>query len=167
MPSWPTTLPCPVVAGYGYASDPGHVRSGPDVGNPRQLVAYDQRPRAYSVSWSLSGADLATAVTWLDTYGYDWFSLPLQSAESAGIAGADHTVRVASDLSVQRIEWDLYSLSTTLEQAAADESCSLVALEDALIACLDATAWPDAHVVDTAALALAWGADGAGWTRIN
>lgn len=167
MPSWPSSLPCPLVAGYGYASDPGHVRTAPQVGNPRQMVAYSQRPRAYSVTWSLDGADLASALEWLDTYGYAWFSLPLQSAESAGTPGADHSVRVTGDLSVARTGLDRYTLSATLEQAAADESCTLVAMEATLTACLDATTWPTAHAVDAAALALAWGADGAGWTRIN
>lgn len=103
--NWPTTLPCPLIRGYGTEAVSSVVRTPFQAGNTKQRRLHKQLPHTMSLSWVFSQAQYEDAVRWMNVNGWQWFTIDLPSA-LAGLRGKQivpHSVRFISDFSSRLI----------------------------------------------------------------
>jgi hypothetical protein len=87
-PTWPATLPAPLVSGYGIQPNDQTIRTDMESGSPRVRRRTAARLDEYALSVSLSDAQMAIFRAWWDddaAGGAAWFTMSLW----AGDGGAD------------------------------------------------------------------------------
>lgn len=106
-------LPLPQKAGYGYTLDPGFIASPFETSHARIKASWKEARRTFSVSFLVTQSELSTAITFLRTYGYSWFTIPLYSGLGTDLQ--DHTVRVVDDFKVDIVGKDYLRITVPLE----------------------------------------------------
>lgn len=76
--SWPTTLPLPLMQGYGIEDDPKIVRTDMEAGSSRQRRTSTQASSELTVQWNFTLFQFALFESWLRhraNYGATWFNI--------------------------------------------------------------------------------------------
>jgi hypothetical protein len=101
MPSYPSSLPAPLVSGYGVSTvfDLSSVEF--ERGNTRQRQGARRETTAFTLSFLFSTAELWAWQSWANANGWDWHTMDLQSPYSAmsisGAAAIPHSIRYTSE----------------------------------------------------------------------
>lgn len=107
MAEYPTTLPGPQIAEYGISNIFGLSAVRFERGNNRQRRGAKRDRIVFGLSFVFSTAQLWTWQSWANRYGYDWHTMPLESAwsgqSSTGETVVPHTVRYISNIDIQPI----------------------------------------------------------------
>ena len=83
MATFPATLPAPNVAGYSIAPGDATVKTQMEVGPARVRRRTSAPPEIYSVSWTLTDAEMNTFRTWFAddstgaVHGAAWFDISI------------------------------------------------------------------------------------------
>jgi hypothetical protein len=87
MPTFPASIPAPLIDGYAVRPIKGRVlRSSLDgLAQTRQRM---QTGHEVDLSWCCEPSDFALLSGWLDTYGHDWFTINLNIGEGAATQSA-------------------------------------------------------------------------------
>lgn len=112
---YPSAYPCPQISGYGLTVDRGFRRVTFDNGQSRQRRMYDEGPTVASLAFVLSVSDLYDWQTWVNEFGYDWFTMNLVSKWSATGEPSLHRIRVISDLAIEALAQQFVKVSLTAE----------------------------------------------------
>lgn len=77
--SFPSTLPAPLIDGYGFDPESPLVKTDMDAGPARVRRRFTSRPTQYKAAWIFTQQELATFEAWFDLNamsGAAWFSTP-------------------------------------------------------------------------------------------
>jgi hypothetical protein len=104
--TYPDSLPCPLIDGFGADISAGLIRTPFEGGNTRQRRLHTQLPHIFRMTWIIKQVtDYGTWLNWMNANGWSWFDINLPSA-MAGKQGkelAPHTIRLISDLSTELV----------------------------------------------------------------
>lgn len=116
-------LPCPSRDGYGYTRDMGLLRTPFATAQPEQRQAQTEHPLTFTLSWMLTGAQLAIAEPYLLANGYAGMELDIISGASPDGLPALHAVRLTKDYEVTAVRPGLYRLAIQAETLTAVTPC--------------------------------------------
>jgi hypothetical protein len=108
FPIYPSSLPCVSrIDGFAMASAAAVLTTPIASGNPTQRRAHARLPTEIVLGWRAPNAQLKPLVAWLNTYGYDWFTLTLAGLEAsqADAFTAPIEVRLMSDLKMTLLQF--------------------------------------------------------------
>ncbi len=114
MATWPTTLPSPMVDGYGIAPQASFARTDMDQGPARQRRRFTTAPTHYSAQWMLTEPQLATLESWYRDQvddGAAWFSINLRNGQGLQTVEA----RFMEPWKSSKLGGRHYQVSATLE----------------------------------------------------
>ena len=78
MPTFPSTLPAPLIDGYALQPQDVRVRSSMDGGIARLRRRFTAPPvHQVAVQWRLTQEEFGLIDAWLNTYASDWFTIAL------------------------------------------------------------------------------------------
>lgn len=115
MPSWPVTLPAPLLAGYVISPTDESVRTDMDVGYARARRRTVQVKDSVTAVWTLSDADFASFRTWFEdgvnggAGGSGWFSMAWDNGMGATSA------RFIGTFKAERLDGPFWRVTATLE----------------------------------------------------
>ena len=75
---YPSTYPCPTWV-YGQGVAPFASRTQFDCGWARQRHTWQDQTKVYDMTFKMSTAVFATWFDWMNTNGYDWFNMALDT----------------------------------------------------------------------------------------
>lgn len=143
MPSWlDTSLPAPQISGAAGSFRTSLSRSNIKAERPPIRRTDDVRTKTWNLEWILTTAQLKTAETFLKTYGYSYFLLPLISSDFPTNSLVSYQVRLTKPYQVGIIGYGTHRLSATVETAPYDPECIIVNNESLILGCLDTIVWP-------------------------
>ena len=127
METYPTTLPMPDKDSYGGVIDWGLIRTGYAVPAPRQIKGYGRETNSLAMSFSMVNDDYITWLTWVNTYGYNWFLMPVVSEYTPVKVTSTHRVRFTSDIQyVKRGDnWITVSIGAEILQGDIEDPLAL------------------------------------------
>lgn len=125
-------LPCPSRDGYGYTRDLGLIRTPFPTAAPEQRQAQDHLALTFTLSWLLTGAQLALAEPYLLANGYQGITLELVSGASPDGVPVPHTVRLTADYEVTAVRPDCFRLAIKAETPVAITGTCLPATCDVI-----------------------------------
>lgn len=125
-------LPCPSRDGYGYTRDLGLIRTPFPTAAPEQRQAQDHLTLTFTVSWLLTGAQLALAERYLLAHGYQGIVLDLVSGASPDGIPTPHAVRLTADYEVTAVRPDVFRLAIQAETPVAITGTCLPATCDVI-----------------------------------
>jgi hypothetical protein len=102
-PAYPSTLPCVSrINGFGMVHSAAVIKTPQEFGNSRQRRMHAKMPSEIALAWKCSNAQYKPVLAWLNTYGYEWFSLLLAGLEASQENDFARfvTVRLMSDIRV-------------------------------------------------------------------
>ncbi len=76
---YPSQLPCPLRAGYGFTPENNIIRSQMVSGRSRQRVQYTSVPTYNTLSWLLTAVESQLFESWSVAVGADWFTIKLKT----------------------------------------------------------------------------------------
>ena len=125
METYPAGWPLPRFSPYSYVADSGLIRPPMSGGFARQRRLYDVRPQTWKgVQFAIPAALFYLWSEWINSYGFEFFTIPLASRLSAqaGRPVADTIVRITSDLAIELQENAVYIVTVDLEQSPVQAS---------------------------------------------
>lgn len=87
MASWPTTLPSPLLSGYGISPSDQVIRTEMEGGETRSRRRSSARKDSFPVSWKFTDAQMAIFRAWFDSPSYAdggnaWFTVYLATGDT-------------------------------------------------------------------------------------
>ena len=111
-------FPIPLVNGYKYSLDQGFIRTPFDTEMPRQSRGWAGSRKTFDIRCHFDVAGLTDAQQFFVSDAYSWFTMPLQSGESATLQ--DHTVRAITPARFSLVDNRLWELSFQVETPITD-----------------------------------------------
>lgn len=108
IPVYPTSLPCVSrIDGFGMGSAAALLRTPFEAGNSRQRRAHARLPTEITMAWRVANVDLYPLMSWLNVYGFDWFTIDLAGLEASQVDAftAPIDVRLMSDIKVSLMQF--------------------------------------------------------------
>ncbi len=113
--AWPSTLPPPMIDGYGFDPASPTVKTDMDAGPGRVRRRFTARPTEYKAAWIFTQQQLATFESWFDLdamSGAAWFSVVAWN----GKGGVSVTARIPSGtFAVTKRPGLMWGVSVSLE----------------------------------------------------
>ena len=92
---YPSTLPCPLIEGYGATIEAGALRSGIELGNSRQRRRFRTMPHKISMSFMIRQImDHGNWMAWVNAHGWNWFEIDLPGAIAGTHMEQTHPQRI-------------------------------------------------------------------------
>jgi len=76
---YPSTLPCPLRAGYDISQENNIIRTSLGAGRPGQRVAYEYVPSYADLSFLFTAAEAQIFAAWMITAGCTWFNISIRT----------------------------------------------------------------------------------------
>jgi len=112
---YPTGFPLPLIEKYGIEVDMGLSRTMMDSGSTRQRRNYRSMPTYFSFDFALPIKELHDWQVWVDANAYDWFVMDITSRASVHLPCVPHQVRFISELEINVINEEIFSVSVKAE----------------------------------------------------
>ena len=94
MAAFPSTLPSPLIEGYGGSHDVAFIRTEMESGSQRQRQRFTAANHQMTMSWMFSSSEMSTFKTFFDTtinLGSDWFTMSVDTGAGFGTYDARFT----------------------------------------------------------------------------
>jgi hypothetical protein len=114
MASFPSTLPKPLIEGYGGSQDTAFIRTEMEAGSKRQRQRFSAADDQLSMSWIFTFAEMTTFRAFFNTTinrGSDWFIMTLDVGD--GMTTVD--ARFTSPYQYSRVQGDNWNVSANIE----------------------------------------------------
>jgi len=100
MTKWPSSFPCPQIAGHSAEAYAAVIRTPFQGGNTRQRRIHTQLPNAINLSWVIKQSEFGLVLTWMNVNAWDWFEIDIPGplAGLNGVATYPHNIRFIGDL---------------------------------------------------------------------
>ena len=124
METYPDTLPAPDISSYSGIIDWGLIRSGAAVPAPRQLKGYGRETNNISMSFSMENDTYTEWLAWVQTYGYEWFLMPVISEYNPVDLFSTHRVRFTTPIQYTKRgdNWLSVSIGAEILQGDKDDA---------------------------------------------
>jgi hypothetical protein len=119
MPTqYPSSLPQPLVSGFGAVVASGVIRDGSDVHQEQRRV-FDAMPHSFSLSFIMSLAEWDAWARWIADNGHRWFEieLPTMYAGKADQFKAPVLIRLTSNVPAATVSGEHVQVSVSAEMA--------------------------------------------------
>lgn len=115
---YPSTLPQPLVSGFGAVVASGVIRDGSDVHQEQRRV-FATMPHSFTLSFIMTLADWDSWARWIAVYGHRWFEieLPTMYAGKEGMFKAPVLIRLTSNVPATTVSGEHVQVSVTAEMA--------------------------------------------------
>jgi len=119
---YPVAFPPPRLTPHEWDVDMGLLRTPMEGGFARQRRLFTVMPHAWTLEFALELTQLFAWQSWVNTYAYDFFRLPMISwlSSQAGTRTRAHLVRFTSNLKVTYTPGDSVTVAVTAELSPSD-----------------------------------------------
>ncbi len=115
---YPSTLPQPLVSGFGAVVASGVIRADSDTHQEQRRV-FNTMPHSFTLSFIMGLADWDSWARWIAEYGHRWFeiALPTMYAGKDGVFKAPVLIRLTSNVPATTVSGEHVQVSVTAEMA--------------------------------------------------